>query len=132
MPKPSEREPSEREPSEREPSEQESHGQETGGREPGVYEYQLRLYIIGGSVNSQRAVQRIKSICEQQLRDRYLLEIVDIMEDPAAAQEARIIATPTLIKSSPLPIRRIIGDMSNREQVLVGLDAVPDSWPDTA
>ena len=84
--------------------------------------YILKLYITGMTPNSQRAVENIKSICEQYLKGRYELEIIDIYQQPALAQKEQLIAAPTLIKSLPLPIRKLIGDMSNKEKILVGLN----------
>ena len=85
-------------------------------------QYILRLYITGMTANSKRAVENVKKICEQYLKGRYELEVIDIYQQPALAQEEQIIAAPTLIKKLPGPLRRLIGDMSNTEKVLVGLD----------
>lgn len=84
--------------------------------------YLLRLYITGMTPNSKRAVENVKRICEQHLSGRYELEVIDIYQQPSLAQEEQIIAAPTLIKKLPGPLRRLIGDMSNTEKVLVGLD----------
>lgn len=91
--------------------------------ESGVYI--LRLYITGMTPNSKRAVENVKKICEQYLKGRYELEVIDIYQQPTLAQEEQIIAAPTLIKKLPGPFRRLIGDMSNTEKVLVGLDLRP-------
>ncbi len=85
-------------------------------------QYILRLYITGMTPNSKRAVENVKKICEQYLQGRYELEVIDIYQQPGLAQEEQIIAAPTLIKKLPGPLRRLIGDMSNTEKVLVGLD----------
>src|SRR3954464_1469152 len=84
--------------------------------------YSLRLYISGITPRSTAAIQRIKRICEEHLEGRYDLEVVDIYQQPALAKGEQIIAAPTLIKKLPLPLRRVIGDMSDTEQLLVGLD----------
>ena len=84
--------------------------------------YTLRLFVTGMTPRSLRAIENIKRVCEQALKDRYSLEVVDIYQHPELASSAQIIAAPTLIKDLPLPLRRIIGDLSDHEKVLVGLD----------
>jgi circadian clock protein KaiB len=84
--------------------------------------YILRLYITGMTPNSKRAVENVKKICEEHLKGRYELEVIDIYQQPTLAQQEQIIAAPTLIKKLPGPLRRLIGDMSNTEKVLIGLD----------
>jgi len=84
--------------------------------------YTLRLYVIGTSPQSVSAINNIKNICEEHLQGRYELEVIDLYQQPQLAQGEQIIASPTLIKKLPLPLRRVIGDMSNEERVLVGLD----------
>lgn len=84
--------------------------------------YILRLYIAGRTPRSVDAITNIKKICEEHLQGRYELEVIDLYQQPQLAQGEQIIAVPTLIKKLPLPLRRIIGDMSNTERVLVGLD----------
>ncbi|MCU0653201.1 MAG: circadian clock KaiB family protein [Candidatus Pacebacteria bacterium] len=84
--------------------------------------YVLRLYVTGTTPRSLRAISNIKKICDKYLKNRYDLEIVDIYKQPMLAEGEQIIAAPTLIKKLPLPLRRIIGDMSNAERVLLGLD----------
>ncbi|MEO6151050.1 MAG: circadian clock KaiB family protein [Mucilaginibacter sp.] len=83
--------------------------------------YRLQLFIAGASPNSTRAVSNIRKICETYLKDNYELEIIDIHQQPIAAQIAQVIALPLLIKSSPSPSRRMIGDMSDSKKVLAGL-----------
>jgi circadian clock protein KaiB len=90
--------------------------------QPLTGKYILRLYIAGMTPNSQRAVENMKKICEEYLQNRYELEIIDIYQQPSLAEGEQIIAAPTLIKQLPLPLRRLIGDMSNTEKVLLGLD----------
>lgn len=85
---------------------------------PGI---QLKLYVTGASPNSARAIANLKSICEKHLTNRYDLEIIDVYQQPLNAQSEHIIALPMLVKSFPLPLKRLIGDMSNTEKVLRGL-----------
>ena len=84
--------------------------------------YILRLYITGMTARSAEAVATIKSICEEHLQGRYDLEVVDIYQNPHLAKDEQIIAAPTLVKKLPQPLRRFIGDLSNKERVLLGLD----------
>jgi circadian clock protein KaiB len=84
--------------------------------------YVLRLYVTGTTRNSERAIVNIRKICEDHLQGRYDLEIVDITQHPMLAEGEQIIAAPTLIKKLPLPLRRFIGDMSQTERILLGLD----------
>jgi circadian clock protein KaiB len=86
--------------------------------------YVLRLYVTGMTPRSARAVKNLQAICDQYLAGRYDLEVIDIYQQPVLTRGEQIIAAPTLIKKLPLPMRRIIGDMSNRDRVLVGLDLV--------
>src|ERR1700743_173686 len=83
--------------------------------------YILRLFITGASPNSSRAIANIKEICETRLKGNYELEIIDVYQQPLIAQSEQVIALPMLIKVSPSPVRRLIGDMSNTEKVLRGL-----------
>jgi circadian clock protein KaiB len=91
-------------------------------QEAGKEKYVLRLYITGITPKSTRAIQNIKKICEENLKGRYELEVIDIYQQPILAKDEQIIAAPTLIKKLPLPLRRLIGDMSDKERILVGLD----------
>jgi circadian clock protein KaiB len=84
--------------------------------------YVLRLYVTGTTRNSERAIVNVRKICEEHLRGRYDLEIVDISQHPTLAEGEQIIAAPTLIKKLPLPLRRFIGDMSQTERILLGMD----------
>jgi circadian clock protein KaiB len=84
--------------------------------------YILRLYVTGSSHRSLRAVYNLKKICEEYFPDDYDLEVIDIYKDPAAAREEQIIAAPTLVKKLPRPIRKFVGDMSNTQKILVGLE----------
>ena len=87
--------------------------------------YALRLYVAGMTPRSARAITNIKTICEELLKGRYSLQVIDIYQQPVLAKGEQIIAVPTLIKRLPLPLRRIIGDLSDRERVLIGLDLSP-------
>jgi circadian clock protein KaiB len=82
----------------------------------------LRLYVTGTTSRSLLATANLKKICEEYLEGRYELEVIDLFQHPCLAKDEQIIAAPTLIKKLPLPFRRIIGDMSNKEKVLLGLD----------
>jgi circadian clock protein KaiB len=85
----------------------------------------LRLYVSGATSRSRRAILNINAICQQDLRGRFDLEVIDIHQNPVLAKDEQIIAAPTLVRRLPLPLRRIIGDFSNRERVLLGLDLKP-------
>ena len=89
---------------------------------PTSQHYVLRLYVTGTTPRSTRAVTNIRKICEEFLKGQYELEVVDLLRDPALAAGEQIIAAPTLIKRLPLPIRHFIGDMSQTDKILVGLD----------
>ena len=84
--------------------------------------YVLRLYITGMTPRSTMALENIRKICEEHLRGRYDLEVVDVYQKPTLAEGEQIIAAPTLIKKLPLPLRRLIGDMADTKKLLVGLD----------
>jgi circadian clock protein KaiB len=84
--------------------------------------YNLRLYVAGQTPKSMAAIANIRLLCEQYLPGRYTIDIIDLMKDPALAQRHQIVAIPTLIRELPEPIRRIIGDLSNTQRVLMGLD----------
>jgi circadian clock protein KaiB len=91
-------------------------------RKPLKEKYVLRLYVTGMTPKSTQAIQNIKKICDTELHSRYDLEVIDIYQRPVLAQGEQIIATPTLIKKLPLPLRRFIGDMSDTERIVLGLD----------
>jgi circadian clock protein KaiB len=84
--------------------------------------YVLRLYVAGQTPRSIRSIANIKRICEEYLRGRYVLDVIDLYQEPQLAHDHQIIAVPTLIRESPPPVRRIIGDLSNTERVLARLD----------
>ena len=87
--------------------------------------YVLRLYVTGMTPKSTRAIQNIKKICDEELQGRCDLEVIDIYQRPVLAEGEQIIATPTLIKKLPLPLRRFIGDMSDTGRIVLGLDLIP-------
>lgn len=84
--------------------------------------YVLKLYVVGTTPRSSRAIVNIRKICDEHLAGRYELEVIDVLKNPALAAGEQIIAAPTLIKKLPLPLRRFIGDMSETERILLGLD----------
>lgn len=84
--------------------------------------YILRLYVTGSTGRSLRAVHNLKKICEEHLPNEYDLEVIDIYKDPEAARAEQIVAAPTLVKKLPEPIRKFVGDLSNTQKILVGLD----------
>lgn len=84
--------------------------------------YNLRLYVTGATASSGRAIANVKALCEEHLRDRYDLEVIDIYQQPELAEDDQIVAAPTLIKRLPLPQRRLVGDFSDSRRVLARLD----------
>lgn len=87
----------------------------------------LKLYVTGQTPRTERAIFNLRRICEERLRGRYQLYIIDVLEQPHLAEAEKILATPTLIKELPLPTRRIIGDLSDTDKVLQGLDLLPET-----
>jgi circadian clock protein KaiB len=87
-----------------------------------VEHYVLRLYVTGMTPRSTEAVEAIRAICEEHLQGRYELEVIDIYQRPALARDEQIIAAPTLVKKLPHPLRRLIGNLADKERVLLGLD----------
>lgn len=84
----------------------------------------LKLYVIRMTPNSERAISNLKRICDEEFPGQYDLDVIDIHERPQLAEDEKIMAVPTLIKKLPEPLRRVIGDLSDREQVLLGLDLI--------
>ena len=84
--------------------------------------YILRLYVTGQTARSLRSIENLRLLCDKYLKDRFDLEIIDIYQQPALAAEGQIIAAPTLIKAMPLPLRRLVGDFSDQQRVVLGLD----------
>jgi circadian clock protein KaiB len=91
----------------------------------GKEKYVLRLYVTGMAPKSLRAVENIRKICEENLQGRCELEVIDIYQQPEYAKSEEILAVPMLIKKLPLPLRKFVGDMSDKERILVGLDLLP-------
>ena len=87
-------------------------------------QYKLRLFITGSTPRSTRAIANAHRICEQNLKGQYSLDVIDVYQNPEATRDMQIVATPTLVKLLPEPLRRIIGDLSDEERVLAGLDLV--------
>jgi circadian clock protein KaiB len=96
--------------------------------DPHPQKYLLKLYVTGTSPRAEEAISNLRRICEDELNSKYELEVIDVLERPDLAEAARILATPTLIKQLPPPLRRVIGDLSDRDRVVVGLElrASPD------
>ena len=85
----------------------------------------LKLYVAGQTAKAIAAFANLKAICEEQLKGRYELEVIDLLENPKLAREDQIVALPTLVRKLPTPLRKIIGDLSDTERVLIGLDLLP-------
>jgi circadian clock protein KaiB len=88
-------------------------------------EYKLRLYVAGQTPKSLQAFANLKRICEEHLQGHYQIEVIDLLENPQLAKGDQILAIPTLVRRLPPPLRKIIGDLSDTERVLIGLDLVP-------
>ena len=91
--------------------------------------YLLKLYVTGSTPRAAAAIENLRRICERDLSGEYTLEIIDVREQPEAAERDRVLATPTLIKQLPPPLRRVIGDLSDRDKVLFGLEVRADRGP---
>jgi circadian clock protein KaiB len=91
--------------------------------------YQLRLYVAGQTAKSLAAVTNLKRVCEEHLAGRYEISVIDLLQNPQMAAGDQILAIPTLVRRLPEPLKRIIGDLSNLQKVLVGLDITPRSSP---
>ena len=89
--------------------------------------WQLRLYVAGMTPKCLAAFENLKRICEERLKGEYSIEIIDLLENPQLAQGDQILAIPTLVRKLPEPLKKIIGDLSNEERVLVGLDLRPQA-----
>ncbi len=88
-------------------------------------QWELRLYVAGQTPNSLKAFENLKKICEEHLAGQYRIEVIDLIENPTLARGDQILAVPTLVRKLPEPVKKIIGDLSNTERVLVGLDLRP-------
>jgi circadian clock protein KaiB len=95
-----------------------------------INHYQLRLYITGTTQRSSQAIANIRSLCEEFLKGRYDLEVIDIYQQPIEAGKQQIIAAPTLVKELPVPPKRLIGNLADRDKVLVGLNLKSDNSPE--
>jgi circadian clock protein KaiB len=93
--------------------------------------WHLRLYVAGKTPRCAAAEENLRKVCEEYLADHYSIEVVDLLDNPTMAQGDQILAVPTLVRKLPMPVRRIIGDLSNTERVLVGLDLRAGSTPTT-
>lgn len=87
-----------------------------------TFEYELRLYVAGQTPKSVTAFANLKKYCEEHLKGQYKIEVIDLLKNPQLAEGDQILAIPTLVRKVPLPVRKIIGDLSSEEKVLVGLD----------
>jgi circadian clock protein KaiB len=92
---------------------------------PDIEEWILRLYVAGQSPKSITAFKNLKTICEEQLNGRYTIEVIDLLINPQLGKDDQILAIPTLIRKFPEPVKKIIGDLSNTDRVLIGLDLLP-------
>ena len=90
-----------------------------------VARWQLRLYVAGHTPKSVRALANLKALCEEHLAGEYTIEVVDLVKSPQLAEGDQIVAVPTLVRKLPPPLKRIIGDLSNTEKILIGLDLRP-------
>lgn len=87
--------------------------------------WQLRLYVCGAAPRSTRAIETVKALCEEHIKGDYKLEVIDLYQQPERAKTAQIVATPTLVRELPEPVRYLIGDLSNHDRLLVSLDLKP-------
>ena len=103
------------------------HGAGSGADEPADSSetWELRLYVTGSSPKCLRAVENLRLVCEQYLRGRYHIEVVDLLENPRLAAYEQILAVPTLVRQLPLPIRKVVGDLSDTDRLLAGLQLPP-------
>ena len=91
-------------------------------KQPAKKKWELRLYTAGRTARSIKAFENLKKLCEEHLAGQYEIEVIDLLKDPKLARGDQIVAVPTLVRKLPEPVRKIIGDLSNTERVLVGLD----------
>ena len=99
---------------------------ETVGNDAEPKEWQLRLYVAGETARSSAALENLRRICEEHLAGKYEIEVIDLLVRPQLAKGEQIVAIPTLVRRLPEPVRKIIGDLSNEERVLIGLDLRPE------
>lgn len=91
--------------------------------------FNLMLYVTGHTQRSERAIANLRRICEEDLKGMYEMVVIDVLEQPQLAEDEKILATPTLVKELPPPLRRIIGDLNDKEKVILGLDIRPAANP---
>ena len=96
-------------------------------REGPLSQYILKLYVTGKTSKAEVAIANLQRICNEDLRGEYELQIIDVLEQPQAAEDDKILATPTLLKQLPPPLRRVIGDLSDKQKVLLGLEVRPEA-----
>lgn len=84
--------------------------------------YKLKIYVVGQTKSSVKATEHLRALLEDEFKDEYTLEVIDVLENPRLAEDDKVLATPTVVKLLPSPIRKVIGDLSDREKVLLGLD----------
>ena len=94
---------------------------------PKEEKWELRLYVAGQTPRSKAAISNLRTFCEENLKGRYSIEVIDLIENPALAQSDQILAIPTLVRRLPEPLKRIIGDLSRKERVLVGFNLKPEN-----
>lgn len=95
-------------------------------------QYVLKLYVTGKTSKAEVAIANLRRICAEELEGKYQLQVIDVLEEPQAAEDDKVLATPTLIKRLPPPLRRVIGDLSDKHKVLLGLEVRPEATtPDT-
>ena len=102
-----------------------SESTKTKEKKPAAKVWELRLYVAGQTPKSITAFSNLKKLCEERLKGCYHIEVIDLLENPALAKGDQILALPTLVRRLPQPVKKIIGDLSNKERVLVGLDLRP-------
>ncbi|HSU96636.1 MAG TPA: circadian clock protein KaiB [Gemmatimonadaceae bacterium] len=107
-------------------------GPGTGSHDGSASRYVLKLYVTGKTPNTERAINNLRRICAEELQGQYEMQIIDVLENPQMAEDDKILATPTLIKRLPPPLRRVIGDLSDKHKVLLGLEVLPDITEHTA
>ena len=98
---------------------------ETSATDPANAHYQLQLYVTGTSPRSTQAIANLRALCEEHLAGRYELEVIDLYQEPARAAAGQVIASPTLVKTLPKPLMRMVGNLANREQLLIKLNLFP-------
>lgn len=104
-----------------------SAAKKSGAEQPDKDKWILRLYVAGQTLKCTTAFINLKRICETELKGKYTIEVIDLLENPQLSREHQILAIPTLVRKLPVPVRKIIGDLSDTERVLVGLDIKPRS-----